>query len=160
MRGNSVPDPAYLGTRPVYRREARIQSRSLDYPSLGRGADIAGIRGSLRLYQENVRFAFRDGPMLDALGNHKDFARTERHGPVSHLNRNAAAQNEEKVVRVVVFVPHEFALNFCYHDVVAVELSDNTRLPVLGKQRQFLDQIYGFHAARLRHERLRIIQGK
>jgi hypothetical protein len=118
MRGNSARGP-------------------LDHSSRGGGADVAGVGRSLRFDQQNVRFAFRHGPVLDAFGNHEDLAGTKRYGSVAHLNRDAAAQDEEEVVRIVVFVPHEFTLDFRDHDVVAVELADDARLPMLGKLRQF-----------------------
>jgi hypothetical protein len=71
-----------------------------------------------------------DRPVLNALGNYKYFAWTEPNSAVSQLNSDTPNENQEKVVRVVMLMPNEFALHLHDHEVVTVEATDNSRLPI------------------------------
>src|SRR5206468_9190208 len=52
-----------------------------------------------------------------------------------------ALQHQEKIVRVVVLVPVERALQLHHHEVVAVELAHGARLEVLGELRELLREV-------------------
>jgi hypothetical protein len=71
-----------------------------------------------------------DRPVLNALGHYKYFARTKPNSAVSQLNRDMPSENQEKIVRVVMLVPNEFALDLHDHEVVTVEAADYSRLPI------------------------------
>src|SRR5262245_14838377 len=83
--------------------------------------------------------------MFDSLRNHAHLSRPETDVPVAHLNRHPAFQNEKEVVRVVMFVPHEFALQFGDHDVVPIELTNSSWLPMLRERREAFRQIDSLH---------------
>src|SRR5262245_20725846 len=83
--------------------------------------------------------------MFDSLRNHTHLSRPETDVPVAHLNRHPAFQDEKEVVRVVMFVPHEFALQFRDHDVVPIELTNSSWLPMLGERREAFRQINSLH---------------
>jgi len=85
----------------------------------------------LRLDQQNMGLILGNGAVLNAFWDDKHFTWAKRNGPFSQLNANAPTENQEKIVRIVVLVPHEFALDFDDHQIVTVELSDYARLPVL-----------------------------
>ena len=71
-----------------------------------------------------------DRSVLDALGHYKYFARTKPNSAVSQLNCDMPNENQEKIVRIVMLVPKEFALDLHDHEVVTVEATDNSRLPI------------------------------
>ena len=75
-------------------------------------------------------FVLCDRPVLNALGHYEYFARTKPNSAVSQLNRDMPNENQEKIVRIVMLVPNEFALDFHHHEVVTVEATDNSRLPI------------------------------
>jgi len=64
-----------------------------------------------------VGFVFCDWAMFHTLRDHKHFARTKPHGAVSKLNDYPPAQDEKKIVRIVVLVPNKLALYFDHHQV-------------------------------------------
>ena len=71
-----------------------------------------------------------DRSVLNALGHYKYFAWTKPNSPVSQLNSDMPNENQEKIVRIVMLVPNEFALDLHDHEVVTVEATDNSRLPI------------------------------
>jgi hypothetical protein len=71
-----------------------------------------------------------DRSVLYALGHYENFAWTNPNGAVAQLNRNVPNENQKEVVGIVVFVPNEFALDLDNHEVMSVEATDHTRLPV------------------------------
>jgi len=71
-----------------------------------------------------------DRPVLNALGHHEYFARTKSNSSVSQLNRDMPNENQEEIVRIVMPVPNEFALDLHDHEVVTVEATDHSRLPI------------------------------
>ncbi len=99
---------------------------------------VAGIGCSLRLDQQDMGLIFGDGAVLDAFWDDEYFTWAEVDRTISQLNADASAENEEKIIRVVVLVPYEFAFEFDDHQVVTVELPDDAGLPVIGESREFL----------------------
>jgi len=77
-----------------------------------------------------MRLVLGDRSVLNALGHHKYFARTKPNSAVSQLNRDMPNENQEKIVRIVMLVPNEFALDLHDHEVVTVEAADYSRLPI------------------------------
>jgi hypothetical protein len=88
-----------------------------------------------------VHLVLRDGPVLDPLRNDEQVAGAQRDAAVAQLDRELTLQHEEEIVRVVVLVPDELALNLRDHDVVAVELGHGARLPVLGERGELLGEV-------------------
>ena len=69
--------------------------------------------------------------MLHPLGYDEHLAWPERDISFTHLNRDSAFEYQEEVVRVFVRVPNELAFDFDDHEVVAIELTYRSGLPVL-----------------------------
>jgi len=105
------------------------------------GCRIARIRCARWLDEKDVRLFFGDGAMQHALGNNEDFARTERDIAFVHADRDATFEDEKEVVRVVVLVPDELALDLNNHEIVTVELANNSWLPMFGKGGEFLGEV-------------------
>jgi dihydrofolate reductase len=134
------------GERHAPRADARRQSNhKLNNPSRRRRRNIAGIWRALRLDEKHMRLVFSDRTMLHAFGHYKNLARTQPDRSFPQLNADAPAQHQKKIVRVVMLVPNELALHFHDHQVMAVELPHHARLPMIGKRRQLLRQVDGFH---------------
>ena len=91
------------------------------------GFDIAGVRCSSRLDQQQVRLFSCDGTMLDASGNDVHLPGSECYGSISQFDIESALEDEKEVVRVIVLVPDEFALHLHDHDIAMVELGDGAR---------------------------------
>jgi hypothetical protein len=96
----------------------------------GRCRRSASIRRSAGFNEKNMGLVLSDRPVLNALGHYKNFARTKPNSAVSQLNRDVPNENQEKIVRIVMFVPNEFPLDLHDHEVVTVEATDDSRLPI------------------------------
>ena len=96
----------------------------------GRCRLIARIRRSTGFNEKNMGLVLGDRPVLNALGHYEYFARTKSNSAVSQLNRDMPNENQEEIVRIVMLVPNEFALDLHDHEVVTVEAADNSRLPI------------------------------
>ena len=70
-------------------------------------------------------------PVLHSLWNDEDLARPDRNASIPKANVDAAAENQKKIIRVVVLMPSELALHLDHHEVVPVELTDDAGLPVV-----------------------------
>ena len=64
-----------------------------------------GVRSSPPTYASN------NAPVLDAFRYDKPLPRAERDVPLAHLNSDATAQHQKKIIGVVVFVPNELAFH-------------------------------------------------
>jgi len=65
--------------------------------------------------------------------------------PIPKLHAEAALDDEEHFVLVVVVVPDERPLKLDQLDLLAVQLADDFRLPLLAELRQLLGQVDFFH---------------
>src|SRR5262249_39036165 len=63
--------------------------------------------------------------------------------------RNASFQHQEEIIGVVVLVPHELSLELDHPQVVPVELTDRSRLPILGKHGELFREIDALHGSHL-----------
>src|SRR6202044_4034822 len=90
-------------------------------------------------------FLCRNRTMLHALGNNEHLARSQRDDAVAQVNVNTAFEHQKEIVRVLVLMPNELALDLDHHQVVTVELTHHARLPVLRECRQLGCEIDGLH---------------
>ncbi len=102
----------------------------LDNSTGGRCRLVPSIRRSARFNEKNMGLVFSDRSVLYALGHYKYFAWTKPNSAVSQLNSDMPNENQKEIVGIVVLVPNEFALDLHDHEVVAVEATDNSRLPI------------------------------
>jgi len=77
-----------------------------------------------------VSLLYGNGTMFDTLRNDEHFAGAECDDPVAQLNVHTTFENQKEVIRVVVLMPNKLAFNLDHHQVIAVELTDYTGLPV------------------------------
>src|SRR5687767_9215870 len=106
---------------------------------------VTSIRCPSTLNEKNVSFFICDRAMLHSLRHDIQLTWPESYVPVSQLDGNAPLQHEKKVIRVVVFVPNELALELYDPQVVAVELTDRSRLPILAECCELLGEIDALH---------------
>ena len=117
----------------------------LNDASRGSSLGVAGIRRPRGLDQKNVRLFLRDRAMLDPLGYHEYFTWAKMDVSISHTDCEPTLQDKEEVIRVIMLVPDELALNFDHHEVMSVELADGSRLPVLRKSRELFHEVDCIH---------------
>jgi hypothetical protein len=121
--------------------------RRYDPARFGR-VGVAGVRRAGWFNEQDVRFLFGHGAMFDVPGHYEHLAGAQGDAAVPHLNGQAALEYEEEVVGVVVLVPDKLAFDLDDHEVMPVELTDGSRLPVLRERRKFFRQVDGFHDGR------------
>ena len=92
-----------------------------------------------------MRLLLCNRTVLHALRNNEQLARLQGHAAISQTNRNPSREDEEEVIGIIMFVPHEFSLDLGHHEVMAVELTDSSRLPVLSKRRKLLGEVDSIH---------------
>ena len=92
-----------------------------------------------------MRLFLCDRAVLRALRNNEQLARLQGHAAISQTYREPTFEDEEEVIGIIMFVPHEFSLDFDYHKVVIVELTNGSRLPVLSKCRELLGEVDSIH---------------
>ena len=123
----------------------RGEESRLDDSARRRRVRVARIRRTRGLDEQEVRLLFRHGAVLHALGHHEHLARAKRDVAVVHADRELAAQDEEEVVRVVVLVPVELTLDLDDHQIVPVELADDSGLPMLRERGELLGEVGGLN---------------
>lgn len=92
-----------------------------------------------------MRLLLCNRTVLHALRNNEQLARLQGHAAISKTNRKPSFEDKEEVIGVIMFVPHEFSLDSGHHEVMAIELTDRSRLPVLSKCRELLGEIDSIH---------------
>lgn len=83
----------------------------------------------------------RDRTVLNSFGNDVHFAGAERDFRAPQFDIERPSNYKEEIVRIIVLVPNERALQFSKHHVVTVELSDGARRKVVGEQIELFLQI-------------------
>ena len=111
---------------------------------------VARVQRRGRLEQQNVRLLFGDGPMFNATRHDQELACYQPDVPIPKLHAKPALDDEEEFVLVVVVVPDERPLELDQLHLLAVQLADNLRLPLVAELRQLLAEVH------LVHDRLRL----
>ena len=92
-----------------------------------------------------MRLLLCNGTVLRTLRNNEQLTRLQGHAAISQTYREPPFEDEEEVIGVFMSVPHEFSLNFDYHEVVVIELTDGSRLPILNERRELLGEVDSIH---------------
>jgi D-inositol-3-phosphate glycosyltransferase len=100
-------------------------------PARRGGGRVARVRRAGRLDEQEMDLLAGHRTVLHPSGHDEQLARAERDAAVPHLDGEMPAEDQEEVVRIVVLVPDELPLHLDDHEVMAVELADGPRLPVL-----------------------------
>jgi len=92
-----------------------------------------------------MRLFLGDVAVLYPLGDDEQLTRTEGDIALAHTDGDATFENEEEVIRVVVRVPDELAFGLDDHEIVTIELADDTGLPVVFEGSELFREIDGRH---------------
>ena len=79
--------------------------------------------------------------------NDEELARIKRDDALAEMDFEMTLENEKQLVFVLVVVPHELAHELDEPDVLAVELADDARAPVLRELRELLGKVHLLHRA-------------
>src|SRR5690242_14882137 len=79
--------------------------------------------------------------MIDAARDDEEFAGVEIHRSIAKLHPEFTAHKEEHLVLIVVVMPDELAQEPDQLDLLAVEIADDLRAPVLGELGELLGEI-------------------
>src|SRR5919108_6348441 len=90
----------------------------------------AGVHCGLRLQEQDLALFVRHRPVLDALWDHGELARSKLDGATSQLDPKASFDHIEELVFMLVVVPDEIALELDGFDVEVIDLADDLRGPV------------------------------
>ena len=85
------------------------------------------------------------GAMFDSAWNDDEVSFAQCFHPVPELHVEGAPDDHEKFVLVFVLVPDKLALEFGEPDVLAVELADHPRIPMIRKLRELFADTDLFH---------------
>src|SRR5262249_44898841 len=121
----------------------------LDHSARRRSTWVPGIRCPGPFNEKHVRLLLRDRTVLCTLRHYEEFTGTDGYVAVTQLDRNASFQHQEEIISVVVLVPHELSLELDHPQVVPVELTDRSRLPILGKHGELFREIDALHGSHL-----------
>lgn len=95
-----------------------------------------------------MNLLFGNRPVLDTSRHNEEVTGAESNAPnIPQFDRQPTTEHDEQVIRVLVLMPDKLTLRLHYHDVVAVELSDGSRLPVFGECGEHFREIYRLHVA-------------
>src|SRR6266446_4354842 len=110
---------------------------------------VARVQRRHRLKQDHVDLLLCDRPMLGVARDDDEFPFLDRHPPISKLHRAPALVDQEEFVLVLVPMPDERALELDELHVVAVQLTDDLRVPMGSEQGELLRQVDLIHSFRL-----------
>lgn len=128
------------------RTSSRMQmGQMLDYRARRGSRGIARVRRPCRFDEQHVRLLLRSRTVFHAAGYHEEFSFAEDDISFTHLDGEPALQHKKEIVRIVVLVPRERALDLDDHEIVAIELANRLRPIVFGERGQFLREIYALH---------------
>jgi hypothetical protein len=114
---------------------------------------VARVWCACWLNEQNVDFTSRNGSMLYSFWHDEDITRVERYSSISQLNVQYAPEHQEKIIRVIMLVPVERAVQFSNHDVVIVVSRHSTRGEFICKRRKLFGKVgWRFH---LYHQKVR-----
>ena len=123
----AVPNAHPFRARPSEPRPS--EPRRLRHGAVAR--HVAGVQRARRLEQNDLDLRVRYRSVLDATRHDEEVARLELDMAIAELHAELAAMHEEHLIFVIVMMPHELADELHELDVLAVELTDDLRGPVL-----------------------------
>jgi hypothetical protein len=111
---------------------------------------VSGVESGSRLEQNDPAFFRGHGPMLDAARNDDELAffypLVRMIMMVAELHAEAAFDDEEHFIFVVMMVEDEFAIELYELDLLTVEFGGDSRLVVVGEFRKFFGDVNFWHA--------------
>src|SRR4051794_30792984 len=104
-------------------------------------AGVAGVDRLARLDQEHVCLLVRLRAVLDAARDDEELAGLEHDVAVAELDHQAAGDDEEELVGLVVLVPDELTLRLDHDQLVVVHVADDGGLVFAPEQGELLGEI-------------------
>lgn len=98
--------------------------------------DIPRIERGGRFEENDLDLEIRNRAMLDASGDHEEFAGFEFDRAIAELHRETSLVNQEHLVLVLVAVPNKGALELHQLDLLPVEVRRDSRGPVIAERRE------------------------
>jgi hypothetical protein len=111
--------------------------------------NIPRIQRSGRLKQQEPALFLSDWLVLDAARDHHELALLDPLVAVAIFHAEAALNDEEQLVFVVVVVEDKLSLDFVEFHVLAVKFGGDLGLPVLGDLRELFDKVDLGHGFRI-----------
>lgn len=106
---------------------------------------VAGIERAGWLEQQHVNLFVCYGAVFDTAGNDEELALFEPDPAIAELHVEAALDDQEELVFMVMMVPHERTEEFDELDELAVQFSDDPGLPVIVEKRELLFEVDLIH---------------
>ena len=92
-----------------------------------------------------MRLFLGDGAVLYPFRDDEQLTWTKRNIALAHANGDTTLENKEEVICVVVRMPDELTFDLDDHEIVAIELADDTGLPVTFEGSELFRKIDGMH---------------
>lgn len=92
-----------------------------------------------------MRLFFSERTVFYAPGDDEQLTRTKGDITLAHTDGDVPFEDKEEIIRVVVRVPDELTFDLDDHKIVAIELSDDTRLPITFEGSELFRKIDGRH---------------
>lgn len=93
-----------------------------------------------------MRLLLGYGAVLRAFGDDEQLSWAKGDVTLTHANGDTTLENKKEVIRVVVRMPDELALDLDHHEIVTIELADDARLPVTFEGGELVCEIDGLHS--------------
>jgi len=119
----------------------------LDDPARCRRLAITRVRHTSGLDQEQVNFLLGHWAVLGSLGDNEQLSGSQSDVPIAQLNGQLPLQHQKEIIALVVLVPGEFPFHLHHHQVVPVEGSHRSWLPVFVERGQFLGKVHSCHGS-------------
>src|SRR5262249_36730145 len=122
----------------------REPARKSDPDVVDRGplaAFVSGIQHAARLDQKQLDLVLRERLVLDSFRNHEHLSCRDMHATVAEVDSQPALEDDESLIRILVIVPDEVALQLDDLELIVVHLGYNLRLPLLAEQSELLPKV-------------------
>jgi hypothetical protein len=110
---------------------------------------MARVKDSTRFDQQQLDLVFGIRLVFDAFRDDEHFARRYADCAIAKIDPQNTLQHDEGLIRVLVIVPDEVALQFHDLELVIVHFSNNLRSPMLVQQLNFLLKLIASRFMRL-----------
>src|SRR5689334_22116027 len=102
---------------------------------------VPGVEGGCWLEEEDLYLLLRHRQMLHPCRHHDHFPLLKRYIVIAEPHTQPPAQDQEKLVLVRMAVPDEFPFQPGKLDLLAVQIGDDLRAPMLAESFEFLAEI-------------------
>ena len=90
----------------------------------------------------------RDGPVLDAARDDQKLPFFQPERMVPKIHSESPLDDQEQLILVLMMMPDKLSLEFDQLDVLAVQIANDPRIPVVVEQAEFFLDVYFLHLLR------------